>query len=734
MADGSALKASLTLKLEDLISPGLKTLLDRLTQLQGVAKKLNLNPLAQSAQAVPAATQQVSLLSRAIGGIVGAAGRAEAAMARLWRGVRSGAAGAAGAVKSVSERIGIIGGAVAGVGLMGPIRKAADYDFTLRHIAITEGLSGTAAETEIKRLGKMFNKEALETGQSSHSIAAAFIDLVQAGMTPELAEKLIPIHSRAATAYGISPEELGHAVFALGKTLGIGEAEMPAALGGMAQASKEGLFKVKDFSSYLTGQAGIGAPLGLHGLQGAATLFALNEVVAQRTTTAEQAGQYVAAGLGYISSPTAEHHFQRAGINLPESLKKGVAGGLDEVEAFIRILERATKGMTGVDRNRMLGKLIANQEDMRVWQAVLDMRQEYNERRQRYGHGDPTRPATDFETAFAGFRAQTDLFEENITQIARVFGVGFVPVLRSINDLLKGFNEQLQAFQQANPELTANILLGVGAFLALVTVLGVLGVALPAIGAGFALLFSPVMLVVGAVAAVAYGAYEIYRTWGDVAAWFGRQVTAVKGWIDELSLFQVVLLGLGTGFALALSPILLVGAAIAAVAYGAYEIYRNWGDVAAWFGRQWEAVKGWFSGFGTWVTAWAGGELRAGVQAIKDAFAGLEAWFSRLWTRITGPFQYLLDLIDHLPGLGSAAPPSGRTSALPGSDAPPPTGSRGGFIGPGGNPIDPTLAPEVTVNFANAPPGTTVTASPGVRIGNLHLADPPDRGQVLGRP
>ena len=671
MADGSALKASLTLKLEDLISPGLKTLLDRLTQLQGVAKKLNLNPLAQSAQAVPAATQQVSLLSRAIGGIVGAAGRAEAAMARLWRGVRSGAAGAAGAVKSVSERIGIIGGAVAGVGLMGPIRKAADYDFTLRHIAITEGLSGTAAETEIKRLGKMFNKEALETGQSSHSIAAAFIDLVQAGMTPELAEKLIPIHSRAATAYGISPEELGHAVFALGKTLGIGEAEMPAALGGMAQASKEGLFKVKDFSSYLTGQAGIGAPLGLHGLQGAATLFALNEVVAQRTTTAEQAGQYVAAGLGYISSPTAEHHFQRAGINLPESLKKGVAGGLDEVEAFIRILERATKGMTGVDRNRMLGKLIANQEDMRVWQAVLDMRQEYNERRQRYGHGDPTRPATDFETAFAGFRAQTDLFEENITQIARVFGVGFVPVLRSINDLLKGFNEQLQAFQQANPELTANILLGVGAFLALVTVLGVLGVALPAIGAGFALLFSPVMLVVGAVAAVAYGAYEIYR---------------------------------------------------------------NWGDVAAWFGRQWEAVKGWFSGFGTWVTAWAGGELRAGVQAIKDAFAGLEAWFSRLWTRITGPFQYLLDLIDHLPGLGSAAPPSGRTSALPGSDAPPPTGSRGGFIGPGGNPIDPTLAPEVTVNFANAPPGTTVTASPGVRIGNLHLADPPDRGQVLGRP
>jgi hypothetical protein len=51
-------------------------------------------------------------------------------------------------------------------------------------------------------------------------------------------------------------------------------------------------------------------------VQGAATLFALNEIVAQRSTNPQQAGEITATALNYISSRNARTRFQHAGIDL----------------------------------------------------------------------------------------------------------------------------------------------------------------------------------------------------------------------------------------------------------------------------------------------------------------------------------------------------------------------------------------------------------------------------------
>jgi TP901 family phage tail tape measure protein len=542
MATGEALNASVVLKLDDIISPGLKNVLNLFSDLKKTTNTFQCAGLTKSTEAIAVLAEKTRALNQALGGIESVAGRAGSAMGRLWTRMETGANRAMGALKSASEKIGVLGGVGAGATLMEPIHLSAEYDFLLRHTAITEGFSGAAAEVEIHRLGALFNKDALATGQSSNSIAEAFRDLVQWGMSSKQAESLIGVHSRAATAYGITAAELSGAVFAMGKSLGIDDKSMPLALAGMAQASKEGRFKVTDFSAYLTGQAGYAKGLGLQGTSGAATLFALNEIVAQRTTTPGQAGEWINSTLGYISSKATEKSMAHAGINLPASIAANEKLGLNHFDAFLKVLNDATKGMDPEQRAHQLGQMFGRGEEKQVWQAVLEMQQEFNERRARYAHVDPNKPGEDFGTAFAGTKIQIDLLGETITQISREFGDDFVPVLRMVNKALGGMLHLIQWAKQEWPTATDYILTGAGALLALVTVLGIVGFVLPAVTAGFGLMgvavdaaLWPVLLIVAALAL----AYEAWQHWAEIVPQLSAGWKDISGSFAEISKWAV---------------------------------------------------------------------------------------------------------------------------------------------------------------------------------------------------
>lgn len=535
-AEAGTMEAQLTLKFEDLVSPALKALLEKFAALRQLGEKLNLGKLPKEVTAVSELTQQTSKLTREMGEVGNSAGKALGKVESVWSRLKSALGFSSQETEKLNTRLKNVGGgsfaqrgsafnnavqgAVSGATFLAPLEASADYDFKLRHTAITEGFSGQGAEDEIKRLGKMFNKEALETGQSSNSIAAAFQDLIQSGLTKDQAEGVIGIHSRAATAYGIDPEAMGHAVFAMRKNMGVDETTMKQALGGIAQASKEGLFKMGDFSAYLTGESGAAKSLGMQGLKGVGDLAALNEMVAQRTTDPAQAGTYVNYALSQIGSKTMVKSFKHAGVDYDAEMAKNEGQGMNRFDSFLTMIQDATKGLTGDAMTKKMTQMFGRADEARVWGVILDQQQEFEERRTKYAGVSKEQTGIDFNTAFAGVGVQMTLLKETTLQITRAFGDDFVPVLRVVNTALGGMLHLIQWAKQEWPETTHYIMMGAGAFLVLAAALAVVGMVTGPLAAGFALITWPVLAVIAVVALLSLAAYELYEHWGAVKQFF----------------------------------------------------------------------------------------------------------------------------------------------------------------------------------------------------------------------
>lgn len=602
MADGAALKASLVLRLDDLISPGIKKLQDRIAALQGLLKRLAFDPLAKMAAGLPAVTRGVTALGRAVGGIGTAAQKAGAQVAALWRRVESGAERAMKGIKGAGERLGAIGGAiggaVAGVTLLGPIEHWGEFSNTLRHIAITAGKSGPDVEAEIARLQAMFYKDALESGQSSRSIADAYSELIQLKIPAAILDRVIGAHSRAATAYNISAAELGPAVGALLQNLHVPEGEIGGALAAMAVASREGRFKVSDFSREFPGVAAQLGGWGAQGRDAANVGFAALQTVMMNASIPSQAATDFSVALRDLGLRMGRQTWRKEmGFELLPFLTKAREAGQNPVDAVLAAIHKRTAGMNIEETRGFLGGLFHGQQQADAWLALLQHEKDYHELLDRLRHVGPDTLDRNFIDAVRDPSVQVRMFKELLDQIGDTLGRGFLPVLQTINRGLLWFNEELQKFQKNNPELTAGVLAVAGALLALVGALGAIGM-------------------------------------------FSMALAAVS-W-----------------------PILAIVAAIGALGYAAYEIYENWSGIVAWFAGLWEGVKKLFWDFIAWVkNEWAGSYAQEAVQAIKDAFWGLVAFFEDLWARVSAPFKDLLDKVERLklgPAGGGAAP-SGPT-------------------------------------------------------------------------
>lgn len=102
---------------------------------------------------------------------------------------------------------------------------------------------------------------------------------------------------------------------------------------------------------------------------------------------------------------------------------------------------------------------------------------------------------------YAGQQAKLNT---EVTKLQQSIGTALQPALLKLLEAITPLIERFAAFAEKNPELTANILLGVTAFTALIAVIGTLGLALPPLITGLGFLSGAFGLATGA--AVALGA------------------------------------------------------------------------------------------------------------------------------------------------------------------------------------------------------------------------------------
>ncbi len=517
MAAGS-LKANFILRLEDQLSGGLDKLTKMLGRFGELTRKLTLDPLTRSAERLPGVTQAVSALERAVVGVGTAAGRTEAAFERLWRRARDGAGQAWRGVRNFGQRLGPVGTAISGISLAVPLQAYGSYENILRHIAITEKKSGPAVNTEVARLTKMFAADALETGQSSESIAKAYSDLVQMGLPAHVIDTAIVAHSRAATAYNIDPEAMGPAVGALLGNMQIPEGELGPTLAAMAYASKEGRFKMSDFSLQLPGIAGVASGLKMQGRSSANVLFAALETVMKNSSEPSQAATNLGDAMRYMTSRPGISAFAKHGINLPGLIDNALKKGINPLDAVLSKVQQLTKGMSIGQAAKLFSALFHNQQAGDAVRALLQHVGEYTKLRDDLAKVDQRTVDRDYESGHDAPLIQLNLFREALTQATRSLGHGFEPALKTFNVGLLRAVKWFDELQEKHPDATAGVLTGVAGAAGLTALAGLVGMIGPAVGAGFAAIFSLPALAVGAAAATVGGVgWYVWHYWDDLS-------------------------------------------------------------------------------------------------------------------------------------------------------------------------------------------------------------------------
>ena len=132
------------------------------------------------------------------------------------------------------------------------------------------------------------------------------------------------------------------------------------------------------------------------------------------------------------------------------------------------------------------------------------------------GFNENLRETTDtvggVDVAMAKFKVTLGDIQENI-------GKGLNEALGGAVTIIQPILDKISEWTAANPKLVGTIIIVTGAIAGIVAIIGILGVALPAVIAGFELLAGPIGLIVLAVGLLAAGLVYLVTNWQAISAW-----------------------------------------------------------------------------------------------------------------------------------------------------------------------------------------------------------------------
>lgn len=631
----------------------------------------------------------------------------------------------------LSQRIGILGAAVAGISFAAPLASAAAFDQQLRDSVVTAGLFGQAAEQRIAQLAASYQELALKTGIASADIAKAAGLLVSSGMDDKLTAQLLPTIARVAKAASAVPEDVAKVAFSLSTKFRISAADMELALAKLVTAGKLGRFEFRDMAKELPELTSQYEKFGVTGMRAVESIGAALQVAMFGTDSTSAAANNLKNFLSKLLSKETIKNFKDLGIGITKVMEDAAIKGINPIEAAI---EKVVK-LTGMSQEEMAkafkkakdagmsdgqaAEVVKNQiakiggaeklaavfGDMQVLDFMLPMLQnleKYKEFKKEIEGSGIDVIAKDFDTQFAGLSTQIMMFGEVATQVMRRVGLAFAKNLPWLNTALMSALAFVSSIDEQWPGAIDTVLTIVGAFLALVVALAALGPAFSIISAGLgvlALLFTPIGVAIMGIAALAV---LVWANWSTVGPMFARMWEGIK------TVFS--------GFVEWVAGIFTLDSKRAAD--GVRTMFEGLGTIA---GGLWDLVKVSWTGFVAWIDGWTAGAFTGAINGIKAAWQGLIDWFK---SHVPSFDIQMPDWVKRLYG--------GQMATLPAVDAPAnPAGDGTGWSAPG-------FAPPAAAGTTKVGGEIVVRAEPGteakVQSDNPSVPMVQDRGLVLGRP
>ncbi len=534
-----------------------------------------------------------------------------------------------------------------GVAMMDNLGKIPPQMSEIKRQAVDLGnvLPGTTADMVNAATALLENGTAIETVVNGGMKASAYLGVILKQAPAQAAEmvakfreafglseheltKMADLTQKAKFAFGLNPEEVKYAAQYAGSTLnnlkltGIENTKMFLAMQGIArQKGMEGSVFGTNFASMLNNIGQMEQKLGRN-----------SKIMKEVNADLEQAGIHM-------------RFFDQAGkfVGLEKMVgeleKLKVLSEQDKLNVMNKIF-----GMEG----GRVASILSGAGVEKLYEAMGNM-----------DHQADIMQRIDLATKSA--RNTWEAFTGTLTNFWAAVGepamTALYPMLQAVNDFVGG---PLMEWAKGNQELVKWLgLAAIGG--------GVLLVALGGLGIGLSLVLRGALLAVTGVQGFAKGVWWVVKAIGFLGEWLGRAmvILAKVGWVAarvagplllnfgkvvwmvavDIGKAMVWALGaaakafLRLGAAMLATPIGWIIAAIAAIAAGAYLIWRNWDTVKAWFTRFW----GWLKGMFNQIVAWFAG---LGAQFIK---AG-ENIITSIWQGITSKAGMLLDKVKEVAG------------------------------------------------------------------------------------
>jgi hypothetical protein len=109
------------------------------------------------------------------------------------------------------------------------------------------------------------------------------------------------------------------------------------------------------------------------------------------------------------------------------------------------------------------------------------------------------------------FEGQMQILTSESQQFMQTIGAQLLPVLTQLFAILTPILQKIMDWVTEHPKMTQVIVLSVAALGALLTVIGTIGLAIPALSAGFAVLAGPIGIAIGLITALGLVFYNVYQ-------------------------------------------------------------------------------------------------------------------------------------------------------------------------------------------------------------------------------
>lgn len=453
-----------------------------------------------------------------------------------------------------AQRIGLLGTAIATISFMQPIQQAAAFQQKLIDIAATSNLSGAAAFRFVDEARAKYQDLALQIGQTSDTITTGAGQMIAAGLDPKLIDASIGTIGRSATAANAEFNDMASVATSLLQTLKLPADQLEGAMAGLIASGKEGAFEMKDMAKYFPTLTGQMAKFGVTGREAVNFLGAALQIAKKGTNDPAEAANNLKNFLSKILAPATIKNFQEAGVDIEAVMRDAAVKGINPIEAVLQKITKLT-GVSGKEIEGLLKKAKSNGlegadalaqvrtelekmhgagalgglfSDMQVMDFLIPFLGNVDEFKRIKGEVAEATGGLidkDFETQMAGLNRQMIRFQEIGTQAIYDVGFAFGTWLPMINSNLEAGLKWLREFDKQTGGWVKQALVFAGGAVLVVAALGALGIILPIVGAGLSAVLALVSPLGVVMAALAYGGYQLYKNWATV----GPQLAGIWG-------------------------------------------------------------------------------------------------------------------------------------------------------------------------------------------------------------